>query len=451
MPSIKKETYDTDVVDASSFGSICVQNRKRTDMDEDSLTLNIWSPPEGEGFPVMFFVHGGAFYDGTGSDPIYEGTRMVRDCKVVLVTINYRLGVLGFMDFSFLGEGFSPNCGLTDVVAALDWVHGNIAAFGGDPGNITVFGQSAGAYISSVISLMPRERSHASRVIMMSGAPGLIHSAERAQSLAKAYMDFMNIKDADSLKALPAHVLARGQHEFKKHSGLGAATFGLSLDGELLEDYPIPLAAKKARIPILIGTAKDEMSFLFVKPFDRQMDMGRVFKSGADGEEGGANAAIAEAYEYYGKRKMHMLMSDLVFRMQSVWFGENYSKNADVWMYRFDYSTTAASLTGLRAFHSTDLPFLFGNYNEGITRAIFWLSPVKTAIDRVGREFRRDFASFAKRGSLPWQKCRGENTPGKHYDRKISYGQIVPHIIKDAYKGSEFRRRCFSGESNDLT
>ncbi len=451
MPPAVKEEYGGDVIDASSYGSICVQNRRRDDMSEDSLTLNIWAPAGGEGLAVMVYVHGGSFFDGTGSDPEYEGSVLAVEGGVVAVTLNYRLGVLGFMDFSFLGEGFSPNCGLLDVVAAIGWVRENIEAFGGDPDNITVFGQSAGAYIASAISLMPEAQGMISKVIMMSGAPALIHSAGRAQWLGREYMDFMNIRSGEELKAAPALHLTGRQLHFRKHCGLGSATYSLSADGGALEDFLIPMAGKHAKLPILIGTVKDEMSFLFVKPFNSQMDMGRVFDAGAGGEDGDVSKRIERAYETYGKRKMHMMMSDLIFRMQSVWFCENYSKKADAWMYRFDYSTVAASVTGLRAFHSTDIPFLFGNYNAGITRAIFWLSPIRSAILRVSREIRRDFTTFAKTGGLPWQKCSGEDTPAKCYDRKISYVQAVPREIKEAYKGSRFRQRCFNGESNDLT
>ena len=155
---------------ATAFGPACPQRKRRVGTSEDCLYLNIWSPrPDGKKRAVLFFIHGGSFAGGAGSDPEYDGTSLAKSGDVVVVTVNYRLGVLGFLDFSFLGEDFSPNCGLSDIVAALAWVHGNIEAFGGDPENITVFGQSAGAIAASVLPVMPSARNYVSKVIMMSG------------------------------------------------------------------------------------------------------------------------------------------------------------------------------------------------------------------------------------------------------------------------------------------
>ena len=440
------------VKDASRFGAIAVQNRKRKDMSEDCLTLNIWSKNTGGKRPVLLYLHGGAFMDGSGSDPEYEGTILVNECDVVLVTINYRLGVLGFVDFSFLGEGFDANPGLTDILQALKWTYENIEAFGGDANNITVVGQSAGAYCVSALCVMPSARPYMSKGIMMSGAPTLMHEKKKAHSIGQSFMDYAGIKNGTELKSVAAQELAAKQPGFRRHCGLGSATYCISVDGELLPGYPIPLAAQgKAKIPVLIGTARDEMSFLFIKPFNDRLDMGRVFEAGVDGEGTEDARRIERAYDIYGKRSRHMLMSDLVFRMASVWFGEALSAHADVWMYRFDYATAATALSGLRAFHSTDMMFLFGNYKASFMRAIFLLSPVKTGINRVAREMRSDFAHFAETGQLDWQKCDGAHTPGRCYGGKNRVEQVVPPEIKSAYENSRFRRRSFSGASNNLS
>ncbi|HBU13177.1 MAG TPA: hypothetical protein DEB31_10830, partial [Clostridiales bacterium] len=225
-------------LDARQFSPMCQQTRQAGAMDEDCLTLNIWAPPEdGKKHAVMLFLHGGSFCDGAGSDPEYEGSKLVREGGVVLVTINYRLGALGFMDFSFLDESFSPNCGLTDIVQAIKWVHTNIGAFSGDPDNITVFGQSAGATCCSVLPMMPVVRDCVSKIIMMSGGPTLLHDRDAYQELGKRFLDFVGIDDADELRNIPAARLIARQRAFSAHSGLGAGTFALEVDGDIVPGH----------------------------------------------------------------------------------------------------------------------------------------------------------------------------------------------------------------------
>ena len=146
---------------------------------EDCLNLNIWTPDPGKaGLPVMVWIHGGAFSNGTGAIATYDGSRFARD-GVVCVTINYRLGVDGFL---FLGDG-NANLGLLDQVAALSWVQENIAAFGGDPDNVTIFGESAGGMSVGTLLSMPRARGLFRRAIAQSGAGHHVISPATAQGI----------------------------------------------------------------------------------------------------------------------------------------------------------------------------------------------------------------------------------------------------------------------------
>ncbi len=447
-PAQESEAWDG-VLDATNFGHVCHQDYPSGSVSEDCLTLNIWKP-EGEQLPVLFFIHGGSFCQGAGSDGEFEGSVLAREAGVVVVTINYRLGVLGFMDFSYIDERFSPNCGFTDIIAALKWTHENIAAFGGDPQNITVCGQSAGAYCSCALALNERARPYISKAIMMSGAPTLLQSPGTAQKIAQRFVELAEIESAERLINMPAEKLAAMQRGFAHRSGMGAATFSLEVDGKIIMDHPIPLARRGAGrdIPMLIGTTREEMSFLLVKQLSNVLEIGDIFKEGESAEEEAVARRISRAYEKYGKRGRKMLMSDLVFRMASLWFGEVYSRYAPTWMYRFDYETAAARVSGLHAFHSTDIPFLFGTYSKGITRPIFWLSPLRSGINRISRELRADFATFMRTGKLPWEPCRNEHTPGKCYGQSCKIEQVVEPEVKRAYEGSAFKRRSLEGEEN---
>ncbi|HEY8838969.1 MAG TPA: carboxylesterase family protein, partial [Dehalococcoidia bacterium] len=167
---------------------------------DECLNLNIWTPdPKATGLPVMVWIHGGAFANGTGAVPAYDGSRFARD-GVVLVSINYRLGVDGFL---FLGDGVA-NLGLLDQIAALEWVRDNISAFGGDKGNVTVFGESAGGMSVGTLLSMPRAKGLFKRAIAESGAGHHALSAATATRVGGYLADKLGVPaDRAAIAAVP--------------------------------------------------------------------------------------------------------------------------------------------------------------------------------------------------------------------------------------------------------
>jgi len=443
----------TGIRDATACGPICFQDRRRAGTSEDCLYMNIWSPGAGgQKRAVLFFIHGGSFCSGSGSEKDLNGADLAAFGDVVVVTANYRLGVLGFLDFSFLGEQFFQNCGLTDVIEALKWTRDNIAAFGGDPENITVFGQSAGAIIASALPVIPSVKPYISKVIMMSGDPTIPYSVEKNQEIARDFLAFMGICDPKDLMALPAETLTARQTEFTKWCRLGAGTFMLEIDGVTVPEYPIPAAAKGAAkgIPILIGTTREEVSFLLIRPLRSMLDLSGMMEMMAEDETPETREAIRAAYRRCGKRGLMWMLSDLVFRVGSAWYAEAYSASADTWMYRFDYETLGMKISGVHAFHSCDIPFVFGNYGAGLGRWMFLLSPYRRIIHRVSNEIRTDFLTFAKTGTLPWPACCGKHTPGKCYDRASSIVPMIEPDIKEEYERTDYRKRTFDGCGDTL-
>ena len=445
--------------DATMFGPSCPQyarSPRRAEIkikSEDCLSINIWAPAaDGRKRAVLFYVHGGSFIEGAGGDEEYEGTDLVRAGDVVLVTMNYRLGVLGFMDFSFLGEGFSANCGLWDILAALKWVNENIGAFGGDPENVTLCGQSAGASCVCLLTGIDEAKPYFRRAILMSAVTNLLHSAKHAQDIGRSFIKFMDIPDAGGLKSAPAMDLVARQGEFAKESGLGTTTYAPCVDGELVKRYPIFAAGDGGMqdIPMFIGTTREEMSFALYKSFSYIVDIENIRRIAVESEKDEIRKGIRDAYDIYGKRGPGIMFSDFTFRMPSVWFAEAQSRYADTWMYRFDYETFAMRISGLHAFHSSDVPFLFGNLKAGLARFMFCLSPVKRGIKRMRDEFRGDFLTFVKTGELPWQRCDGEDGPAKCYAKRSFVEQAVPKDIRHSYDDSEFKRTCFSEEGKDF-
>lgn len=228
----------------------------------DYLTVNLWAPPDARGRPVMVFVHGGGFVAGSTQSPLYDGTAFARD-GVVLVTVTYRLGITGFLDL----PGAAPNRGLLDVLAALEWVQANIEAFGGDPANVTLFGQSAGATITAGALAAPGADKLIRRAIMQSGNGfGAFHpeQAERVSRAAAKVLDveatvtgFDPLSDEQLVEAIPELAGLDLRTEGRFDPLLGLSPFSLVLAEQ-------PARQLNPDVDLLIGTNTEEGNLYLV-------------------------------------------------------------------------------------------------------------------------------------------------------------------------------------------
>lgn len=196
----------TEVQDATEFGPCEPQSRlamiplgENVPMDEDCLFLNVWAPgPVGSdapGKPVMVWIHGGAYFRGASSQPLFDATTLAENGDVVVVSINYRIGVFGFVDFSSFNSSehtFEPNVALRDMIAALQWVQGNIAAFGGDPDKVTLFGESAGGGAVTTLMTVPSARGLFHRAIAESSPATSVYGSERGEIVAKLFLEIFS-------------------------------------------------------------------------------------------------------------------------------------------------------------------------------------------------------------------------------------------------------------------
>jgi para-nitrobenzyl esterase len=210
------------------------------DFSEDCLTVNIYAPDdlgEDERLPVYVWIHGGAFVAGSGNS--YDGSQLARDGRIVVVTINYRVGILGFVNLgAALNSADIPsNLGLRDQISALTWVRTNIAAFGGDPDRVTIGGQSAGSMSVSLLLHIPKARPLFQQAIMQSGAVSLIHGQAKSEAIGRQYAAALGAggRDLGALQALDLHAL------FEAQAAVGAANPGTIpaspwLDGDQRND-----------------------------------------------------------------------------------------------------------------------------------------------------------------------------------------------------------------------
>lgn len=335
---------------------------------EDCLTLNVWSPDLAGSAPVLVWIHGGAFSIGSGSLAVYDGARLAAATGTVVVSINYRLGAFGFLVLD--DDSTAPNVGLLDQVAALEWVRDSIAAFGGDPDRVTVFGESAGA--GSVLSLlsMPAARGLFRGAIVQSGATDLLLDRPRAAIVAEtlARCAGLDTVDVDALRALPASVILEAQ---AAAAGALFATVGMMpfhpcVDGDVLPVAWLEAARRGTNpVPVVIGTTRDEMDlFAMFDPGAATLDEDglrqRLHHAGAD-----ADRAI-EAYASTGTTEppavWRRISTDTSMWMPAIRIAEARAAHGPTWMYRFDWE--AADPT-MGAPHAIDIPFPFTTIDVG--------------------------------------------------------------------------------------
>jgi len=260
------------VKQALAYGPACPQGSNEPNQSEDCLVLNVWTPAlrDGGKRTVMFYIHGGAYSNGSGSAAITDGVNLCQRGNVVVVTINHRLNAFGYLSLGLLDERFadSGNAGQLDILLALQWVQENIAEFGGDPGCVMVFGQSGGGAKIATMMAMPSAKGLFHRAATMSGqqltASGPLHAKERAEKFLKA----LGITKPDDLKTVDTAKLVAALATIDPIIGSGGLYFGPVLDMRALHRHPFypDAPAQSAKIPMMIGNTHDETRAFITDP-----------------------------------------------------------------------------------------------------------------------------------------------------------------------------------------
>jgi len=427
---------------ATKFGARCAQGRIFEDMvfqdagpSEDCLFLNVYAPADATDkskLPVMFWIHGGGYAGGASSEPRHNGDFLPLK-GVVLVTMNYRLGVFGFLATSDLAKetgGTAGNYGLLDMVAALGWVKGNIGKFGGDAGNVTIFGESAGSFAVSTLMASPRSQGLFHKAIGESGGAFgdtlAVDPLEAREKKDDEWVDSLGVKSLAELRALPTDKVLEAAKAKK-------GGFSTVVDGKLLTE-PVPetyAAGKQAHVPLLAGWNRDEGSFLgsgmtaekwkamaaslfndradeFLKLYPGETDDQVVDSAGAYG---------GDAFIAFGTWK---------------WL-EAHRKSGDSPVYRYHFelrATPSKYHEGTFAFHSDDIEYVFGTLD---TRPGFDVRPEDR---KLSDQMMSYWTNFAKTGDpngagLPeWPKY-GKDDSLIHLDSTITAG---PDTLRPRYE-----------------
>jgi para-nitrobenzyl esterase len=394
--------------DATQYGPHCAQNQVFTDMvfqdaggSEDCLFLNVYAPVTASKtakLPVMLWIHGGGYAGGSGNEPRHNGDFLPQK-GVVLVTINYRLGVFGFLVSDELvkeGNGAAGNYGLMDMIAALKWVKANIAAFGGDAENVTIFGESAGSIAVATLMASPMARGLFAKAIGESGAPfpsglnlGGATVAAQAQ-INQRWIESTGAKSLQDLRSMPADEILKSAEK------LGVRGFTQVIDGKVLVE-PIPdtySAGRQAQVPLLAGWNADEGNFMVANGMtsarwrgmaenlfkDRSTEFLSLYPGDTDAD------ALRSAIDYGG---------DAFIAFGTWQWVEAQHKTSSVPVYRYHFELPAPPSKyhpGTFAFHSDDIEYVFGTLD---TRPGYTVRPEDRKLSGIVMDY---WTNFAKTG-----------------------------------------------------
>jgi len=424
------------VRDATAIGPIAPQNGAEFDllalppMSEDCLNLSLFTPALDDARrPVLVYIHAGAFVSGAGGGVLHDGSLLAADEDVVVIGINYRLGVLGWPPFD-AGDGTVLNAGLLDQIAALEWIRDNVAAFGGDPENVTLFGYSAGGW--SIVTLMatPRAWGLFHKVVPQSGSAfGASGPAELAR-MAAAWRDAFG--DGDPRTA-PLDALLDAQKRMSdalNNDPLRRTSedlvFGPRIEAGLLDAEPLPALkqGEACAVPMLIGTTGDELGYT---PFragipwvetlhGRDAAIETLVRSfGAERGQAIWDTYVAEFPDDSDAGIAGRIRSDRYYRLPAIQAAEANAPRAPTWMYRFTLPATSP-IAGNVSTHATDLCFWFGTMADSPFRDFFFGRGPTDEELVLSRRMRRDIAHFARTGQCDWPAYEAGERATRRYD-----------------------------------
>lgn len=378
----------------------------RADQSEDCLSLNVWTPglDRSARRPVMVWVHGGGFVNGSGAEALYDGLPLCRRGDVVVVTINYRLGALGFLDLRSVLPDAQSNLGLRDQLAALRWVREHIDGFGGDPDNVTLFGESAGAMSIACLLASPQLEGLVHRAVTQSGAAHHLATEQDSAEVSAAFLKALDVTtgDATRLRQLPAQTLVKAHkgcmrvainpHAERGRLPLYAFPFLPTYGDDVLPEEPLSAMAKGAGrdVALLTGTNFDEWTMFVYLTAGGKKDMDEArLRASVERRVPGRAEHLIEGYrrtlQAQGRdtRPVDLFIAiegDRFFGIPSVRMAEA-REQAGAESYQYLFTWNSPMLGGaLKSAHAIEIPFVFGSLGDRYARSLVGFSDAAQAL-----------------------------------------------------------------------
>jgi para-nitrobenzyl esterase len=400
-----------------------------SETSEDCLYLDVWAPaPLAGRRPVLVWLHGGGFTFGSGSWPVFDGGLLARRGDAVVVTLNYRLGALGYLPVAGAPEDGAAgvgNFGLLDQIAALEWVRDNAAAFGGDPDRVTLFGESAGAMSIGALLGAPRAGGLFQRAILQSGAAANVHDPESGRRVLAAFLEELGMASPDlaRLRALSAdEVLAAQLRCGERLRGtVDGLLFQPVVDGVVLPRPPLAAVREGAgaRVPLLVGTNRDEWKlFGLADPKARQLDAAgllRRLERGLPGRAADGRSLAELVVETYTQARRgrepidpaelwFAIQTDRWFRHPALALAEAHAgAGGDAFAYLFDWKSPALGGV-LGSCHALEVPFVFGRLAGPVARFV----GEGPGVAELSGAMQDAWLAFARSGVAPWPGYAGD-------------------------------------------
>lgn len=400
--------------DATAFGPSCVQPPvpptsvyydPLPTMSEDCLTLNVWAPEDARGAPVIVWIHGGSLRIGGSAEPLFDGANFARR-GIVFVSINYRLGVFGWLAHPGLSaespHRASGNYGLLDQIAALHWVRDNVAAFGGDPRNVTIMGESAGALSATYLLVSPLARGLFDKAIVQStnlrAMPELrraAHGMHLGEEIGSALATAAGANDLAALRAMDAEALMRAalQVRFTPQGVMD----GWALPRQLPDAFD---AGDGARVPLMTGFTSGEMRSGLV-PLPPMPASAAAYEAAIARGYGDRAAAFLAVYPSSNIREsMLAALRDIVFGWSSERMARQYAAaGVPAYLYLFDHCDAASRARDYCAFHASELPYVFGHVGPAAVLPPNWPRPDGAGDAALSDAMLDYWVSFARTGT----------------------------------------------------
>lgn len=391
--------------------------------DEDCLFLNVYTPAaDNAKRPVLFWIHGGGFMLGSGSEALYNGAPLVQRGDIVVVTIHYRLGAFGYLYLGAHGGdawGATANAGQLDQIAALTWVRDNITAFGGDPANVTIAGESAGSMAAATLLAMPAARGLFRRAILQSGAANRIGTIDSGATVAAAVLDKLGIaeKNAVKIRDVPAEALLTAQLAVAVSTNMAFAPI---VDGHTVPEQPLSAVGNGVArdVELVIGSNRDEMKLFNAGVPREPIDDATLIKRLTKVLPRRAAPHVGDLVAVYRKSRtdanlpstnldlLDAIQGDDMFRIPSIRLAEAQRQHQPhTFMYLFVFESPARR-GALGACHALELPFVFGTL-DAPTQDKF--AGKGADVDRLSGHMMDAWLAFTRRGDPahdgigPWQ------------------------------------------------